>query len=101
MKTLDNNDVICEDCGESTFKKNPQYATWYESECYVCKGAKICTQVRDFKFGAPIKPANLSELRNQIDSTDSQIFELINQHNNICSEIAQYKIEHNLPVLDP
>lgn len=54
MKTLGNNDTICSDCGEILFKKETQYATWYDETCSVCKETKICTQVRDFKFGKSI-----------------------------------------------
>ncbi len=42
---------------------------------------------------------NLSQLRNQIDSIDEQLLELLAKRMRISREIGVYKKEHNMPVL--
>lgn len=42
----------------------------------------------------------LTELREEIDSIDSQIIELFERRMKVCSKVAEYKIENNMPVLD-
>ena len=44
---------------------------------------------------------DLSTLRSQIDSIDQQLVELFLQRMEIVEQVAQYKIDNNLPVLHP
>ena len=43
---------------------------------------------------------NIDELRNEIDSIDSQLIGLFEKRMNVAKEIAQYKSENSLPVAD-
>lgn len=43
---------------------------------------------------------NLLQLRDEIDEIDSQIIELFEKRMQVCSKVAEYKIENNMPVLD-
>ncbi|MCR4563386.1 MAG: bifunctional chorismate mutase/prephenate dehydratase [Clostridiales bacterium] len=43
---------------------------------------------------------NIEELRNEIDSIDSQLIGLFEKRMNVAREIAQYKSENSLPVAD-
>ena len=43
---------------------------------------------------------DLSELRVEIDSIDRQIVELLRQRMAVANEVAEYKRERDLPVLD-
>ena len=43
----------------------------------------------------------MDELRAQIDTVDDEILRLFAERMDIAGKIAQYKAEHNLPVLDP
>ena len=43
----------------------------------------------------------LNEIRNQIDETDAALVELFQKRMKLSGEIAAYKVEHNLPVLQP
>ena len=43
---------------------------------------------------------DLSELRVEIDSIDRQIVELLKQRMAVANEVAEYKRERDLPVLD-
>ncbi len=42
----------------------------------------------------------LAELRKEIDEIDSQIIDLFERRMKVCSKVAEYKIENNMPVLD-
>lgn len=42
---------------------------------------------------------DLNELRNQIDNIDSKILELFSERMEVCRSVADYKKEHNLPVM--
>ena len=44
--------------------------------------------------------ANLEEMREQIDKIDAEIIESFKKRMNLSAEIAKYKKENNLPVLD-
>lgn len=44
---------------------------------------------------------NLSEVRNQIDTIDAQLVELLKQRIEASAQVAAYKREHNLPLTDP
>ncbi|MBE6597106.1 MAG: prephenate dehydratase [Ruminococcaceae bacterium] len=43
----------------------------------------------------------LSELRNEIDSIDRQLVELFKKRMNVASDVAEYKRQNNMKVLDP
>ncbi len=43
----------------------------------------------------------LSELRNEIDSIDRQLVELFTKRMNVASEVAEYKRQNDMKVLDP
>ena len=43
---------------------------------------------------------NLSKARDEIDNIDTQIIKLFEQRMDIVKDVANYKIENNLPVLD-
>ncbi len=43
---------------------------------------------------------NLDKIREQINQTDSEIIELFRRRMDLCADVAQYKKDHNLPVLD-
>ena len=43
---------------------------------------------------------NLQEIRNEINEIDNEIVELFKKRMNCAASVAQYKAEHNLPVLD-
>lgn len=43
---------------------------------------------------------DLSKARDEIDNIDTQIIKLFEQRMDIVKDIANYKIENNLPVLD-
>ncbi|MDR0332977.1 MAG: bifunctional 3-deoxy-7-phosphoheptulonate synthase/chorismate mutase type II [Dysgonamonadaceae bacterium] len=42
---------------------------------------------------------NLSELRSQIDELDNELLQLLSKRMRVSREIGQYKIEHNMPIL--
>lgn len=44
--------------------------------------------------------ANLDEMREQIDKIDVEILEAFQKRMNLSAEIAKYKKDNNLPVLD-
>lgn len=44
---------------------------------------------------------NLAEMRREIDSLDNKLMEILAQRMNICRDIAQYKKEHNIAVMQP
>lgn len=44
--------------------------------------------------------ANLEEMREQIDKIDAEIIESFKNRMNLSAEIAKYKKENNIPVLD-
>lgn len=46
------------------------------------------------------KNMNINDLREEINSVDTEIVELIKKRMNICAEIAQFKTENNIPVYD-
>ena len=43
---------------------------------------------------------NLQEIRKEINDIDEKIVELFKKRMNCAASVAQYKAEHNLPVLD-
>ena len=43
---------------------------------------------------------DLSKARDEIDNIDTQIIKLFEQRMDIVKDVANYKIENNLPVLD-
>ena len=43
----------------------------------------------------------LKDYRKQIDETDNELVSLLKKRMDICGQIAQYKIENNLPTYDP
>ena len=43
---------------------------------------------------------DLSEIRQEIDSVDSQIVELYKKRMGLALEVAKYKIDNNKPILD-
>ena len=43
---------------------------------------------------------NLDELRMEIDKVDDQLIRLFAQRMDIAAQIAEYKKQHNLPVLN-
>ena len=45
--------------------------------------------------------SDLKELRASIDAIDAQLVELFRQRMSVAEQVAAYKTEHNLPVLDP
>ncbi len=42
----------------------------------------------------------LKDLRNEIDGIDAQLIELFERRMKVCAQVAAYKMENNLPVLD-
>lgn len=42
----------------------------------------------------------LKDLRQEIDKVDSQLAELFNKRMELCSQVAEYKKQANLPTLD-
>lgn len=43
---------------------------------------------------------NLDELRSEIDSIDSEIVKLLETRMELVHEVAQYKLQHNIPILN-
>lgn len=43
---------------------------------------------------------DINEIRNRIDTIDNQILDLFKQRMDAAGEIASYKSEHKMPVLD-
>ncbi|MCR5481342.1 MAG: chorismate mutase [Clostridia bacterium] len=43
---------------------------------------------------------NIVEMREKIDSIDDQILKLFIERMNICKEVAQYKADRNMMILD-
>lgn len=44
--------------------------------------------------------SRLDEIRNEIDSVDSSIIELLLKRRNLSLEVAKYKKENNIPIFD-
>ena len=43
---------------------------------------------------------DLSEIRNEIDKVDAQLVELYKRRMNLAANVAEYKRENNMPILD-
>ena len=43
---------------------------------------------------------NLKTLRKSIDEIDSEIANLLNKRFDLCHEVAKYKLENDVPILD-